>query len=357
MPNISIYSRYVIRSIITPQIFCLIILTAIVWLAQILRMIFLFEKNIDFMDFIEVIGFLLPSLVHTILPFATLYASLYVYNSMKINKELVVLENAGFTPAALISPLLKLGAVTALIGIINGAYILPKTYSTMKDRVSYYRSNFTSNLIQEGMFNNLTKNVVLFLNKKNSHTDVEGIILFDYRNSKQQVIMFADKGKINLSHKSMTFDLINGQRQILNGSGSLEVMAFEKFKITINNDKSNNRKFEDRDLQEHYLWELLFPRKITKKSFATMFAEGNNRLVWPLFNLALPLAAISIFLKGEFNRKEYSKQFIKSFIAALIFISFHFVAVRCAAKNEIMNILVYINLLLAFGVYYINSHL
>ncbi len=352
MTNNSIYQRYVTDSIVVPQLFCLVILTSIIWLVQILRMVFLFEKQINFLEFLKVIIFLLPALAHMILPFATLYASLYVYNNMKVNKELVVLENAGFYPKDLIKPLIRLGLITSVIGVINGAYILPKTYGMMKDKISYYRSNFTTSIIQEGMFNNISKNVVIFLHKKITPVDFEGIILFDSRNPKMQTVMFADKGSVYIGNNNIIFDLFNGQRQTLNDSGVLDMMAFDKFKIQINSSKTNNRRFEDRDLQEHYLWELLFPKKNSKKSFTKLFAEGNNRLIWPFFNLLLPAVAISIFIKGEFNRKEYTRQLVQAFAIAMGIISLHFVAVSYAAKDVMLNFLIYLNVFFGFLIYH-----
>lgn len=352
MVSNSIYQRYVTRSIVVPQLFCLVILTSIIWLMQILRMVFLFEKQVDFLAFLKVIAFLLPALIHMILPFATLYASLYIYNSMKVNKELVVLENAGFYPRDLMNPMIKIGLITSLIGVLNGAYIMPKTYGMMKDKVSYYRSNFTTKIIQEGMFNNISKNVVIFLNKKISPVDFEGIILFDSRNPKNQVVMFADKGSMYIGNNTIVLDLMHGQRQTLNDAGILDMMAFDKFKILMNSSKSNNRRFEDRDLQEHYLWELLLPKKNSRKTFAKLFAEGNNRIVWPLFSLILPMVAISIFLKGEFNRKEYTKQLVQAFAVAMCIIAFHFIAVSYAAKDVAMNFFIYLNVFFAFLIYH-----
>lgn len=346
-----IYQSYIIRSSIVPLLFCLAVLTGMVWLSQVLRMLYLFEKHVGFFDFLELVILLLPSLIHVILPFAMLYSTLYIYNSMKINKELVVFENSGLSPRDLMIPIIKLGLIVSSIAIINGSIILPKTYGMLKSRVEFYKSNFASSIVQEGMFNNISKKIVLYVTKKTSDNKYEGLILFDSREVNSQSIVIADEGEMIFTDSAISFNLINGHRQSFNKSGSFEILSFDKFRININSQKSGGDRENYKDLQEHYIWELLLPDPNSNKSFTKLFAEGNNRLVWPMLNLILPLVAISVFLKSNFNRRDYMKHLVRSFFAALIFVLVHFVLHTLATGNHYLNILFYVNIAAGVLVY------
>ncbi len=347
-----IFERYIIKSIFISLIYCLVILTGIVWFSQILKLLFLFEKEVNLLEFLELAIFILPLLIHSILPFAILYASLYVYNNMKVNKELVVFENAGMNYRLLTKPIFTLGIAIVFVSMINSVYIMPKSYNILKDRLSTYRNNFVISTIQEGVFNNLSKNLIVYLNTKKTGTEYNGLILFDSRNPKKFSILMAKHGKMLLQDGSVNLNLQNGQKQTINEKGIPELMSFEKSSINIPIEKAKIRQINDKDMNELYIWELFSQQTNSYRSKTKLLSEGNNRLIWPMFNIILPLVAISIFLKADFNRKHYLKYLIKSCFVAIIFVIVHFFTVNLAIKNPIFNYFMYINILVGAITYY-----
>ncbi len=347
-----IFERYIIQSTFISLIYCLIILTGIVWLSQILKLLFLFEKEVNLLEFLELAFLILPLLVHSILPFAMLYASLYVYNNMKMNKELVVFENAGMNYRILTKPIFKLGLVLVFISIINSTYIMPKSYNALKDKLSLYRNNFVISTIQEGVFNNISKHLVVYLSKKVAGVKYDGLILFDSRNPNNPSILMAKHGEMFLQNGAVNLNLQKGQRQSINEKGIFEMMSFDKSSINILTEKTKIRHINDKDINELYIWELLSSNTGSSKSKTKLLSEGNNRLIWPVLNLILPLIAISMFLKADFNRKHYLKNVVKSLLCSTIFVMVHFFAVNLAIKDPIFNYLMYANILAGFAIYH-----
>jgi lipopolysaccharide export LptBFGC system permease protein LptF len=189
------------------------------------------------------------------------------------------------------------------------------------------------------------------VNKKTSDNKHEGLILFDSRDASHQSIIMADQGEIIATDNAIGFNLINGHRQSFNKSGAFEILSFDKFRLNINSEKSSEDRQSDKALQEHYIWELLMPDSGTNKSYLKLFAEGNNRLVWPMLNLILPLVAISVFLRSNFNRRDYMKHVVRSFFVAMIFVVVHFIFLNLALKHHYLNGFLYLNMFSAVLVY------
>lgn len=349
--NMLIYERYIIKSVITPLFYCVVILTGMAWLTQVLRMLFLFEKFVVFQEFIFITSLIIPSLINSILPFAVLYSSLFAFNNLKINKEIIVLESAGLDRKKLVLPLLKLYGSIALIALLNSSLIMPYSYNILKDKLHLYKSTFASSVVEEGIFNSLSKNVVLYLNKKTNDNKLEGIVIFDYRNGNHSVIL-AKEGKMLFKKDVPGIYLTDGNRQSFNQNGAFEVMNFDKFRVNLAKEKLITRDFDDKDTMELYIWELLSPWSYTSKPPQKFLAEGNGRVIWALMNILAPISAICIFLRADFNRKSYTKYIIKSFVYSLVFVAMHFIFLSLSAKNSLYIFACYGNLIVGFLFFY-----
>ncbi|MDX1924686.1 MAG: LptF/LptG family permease [Rickettsiaceae bacterium] len=351
-----IYQKYIIRSILVPFFYALIILTGITWLGQVLRLIYLFEKQILLTEFLVLTLLIVPSLLHSILPFALVYSALYAYSNLKTNKEIIVLKSAGINLHDLMHPLVRVCLVVSVISIVNGSTIMPFSYNILKEKLYIYRGNFASSKIEEGIFSPLSKNLVLFLNKKVSARKFSGIILFDYRNHGSPAILFADQGEMIDSGDAIKLMLSSGSRQSFGKAGIFEIMKFERFNVSILDEKINERGENEKDSLERYIWELLNPKHPDKSKKIRFIAEGNGRIVWSLMNILLPISAICIFLRQEFRRKESLVYLLKSFGFALIFVVLHFATLSASFKAQYMNYILYLNLVMGIGItYYLSA--
>lgn len=341
-----ILNKYILKSLVMPIILSLFVLSGLVWLINILRLLFLFEKNVNLSEFLMLSSLILPFLFHTILPFATLYSVLYAYNSFKVNKELVIWEITGIKKRDLIRPAVILCFVITILALINSAFIMPITYNKLRDRLYELQGTFTTMFTQEGRFNDISKNLVLFVSNKISPNEFKGLILFDSRNEKYPAVYLAEKGSATFSKNNINLQLEKGKWQTYGINVPHQSMSFNKFNINTIPSNLKKRELKDKNFMELFLYDLLFlnDKNTQDNKFVT---EGHNRIVWPLFNLFLPIVALSAFICSGFNRKNYTIYLISSTALAVSFLLIHFMILSFASNNFISNIFLYFNLLVA----------
>lgn len=346
-----IYERYIIRSVTIPFLFSLVILTCLVWMTQLLKLVFILEKNVFFLDFLLMSMMVIPSLIHSVMPFSILYSSIFAINNLKINKEIIALETAGLNRNKISRPIIILTLTIASFALINSLIIMPLSYRSLKDKLHFFKSNFTSSIIEDGMFNTISKNVILYINKKSINNNFEGIVVFDNR-KEQNSVLIAKNGEIVNNAKTTSLNLYNGSKQTINNKNTFELMMFDKFKVGLIQEKSSDRSFSERDIQELTIIDLLFPGKEVTKTKEALYAEASGRIIWALMNILLPFSAISLFLRTDFNRKGYNKYILKSILYSLIYVAMHFIALSLSTKNSNYLVFLYINLVLGFYISY-----
>lgn len=327
----SIFERYITRSLLAPIIFIMAILSSILWFSQMLRLINLFDKNISLIEFISTSFLIVPFLMHSVLPFSVIYSVIYVFNNFKINKELVILEVNGFKRDKLIYPVLKLCSIVAFLGLFNSSFIMPLAYSNLKNKIYTLNSKFISSIIQPKVFNNLSKTLVLYVDSKNIRKDMKGIILFDYKDAKNTIIYISKSGSIEFNNEEIILSLKMGSRQSFGKLNSKEIINFDKFTVKTSTANFDTRK--KRDNLELIIWDLLFPLFKSENLHNSYIAEGHNRILWPLMSIILPMISLSYFLRLEFNRKNYITPLVKSFFAGIIFVIIHLYLVSLASNN------------------------
>ena len=92
------YSKYIARHLVHSTLLITFSLTSIIWLTQALRFIdFIVNQGVSITIFLKLTVLLLPSLVLMILPPALFCSVLFVYNKLKMDSELIVMQAAGLS--------------------------------------------------------------------------------------------------------------------------------------------------------------------------------------------------------------------------------------------------------------------
>ncbi|MCC8484007.1 MAG: LptF/LptG family permease, partial [Rickettsia endosymbiont of Labidopullus appendiculatus] len=87
-----IYKRYIIRNIVPSLVLIIFSVTSLVWITQILKMLYLIDKGIKAQDFLNLIILIIPSLLFILLPFATIVAVIYTYNALSERRQIIILQ-------------------------------------------------------------------------------------------------------------------------------------------------------------------------------------------------------------------------------------------------------------------------
>jgi len=321
------YSKYIVRHLVHSTLLITFSLTSIVWLTQALRFIdFIVNQGVSIMVFLQLTLLLIPSLMLLILPPALFCAVLFVYNKLKIDSELIVMQAAGLSRWKLCMPALQVAAGVTLIAYAIALYIQPMSYSRFRDMQSFLRNNYVSILLQEGVFSNPVRGLTVFIRERNKDGTLEGILVHDNRQMDIPVTMMAEEGRLVETDQGPRFLLLNGNRQEMR-DGKLSFLMFENYTMDISL-YAQGMNVRAPDSQELFITQLFAEdEKVSPAENQKRHAEGHQRLVWPMYSLCLTLVAIAVLLSGEFNRRG-NWQRIALAIACGVFIMFTAVGMR-----------------------------
>ncbi len=334
------YNIYIMRMLAHSMLLITISLTSIVWLTQALRFIdVIVSQGVSILIFITLTLLLVPSLLLMILPPAMLCSVLFVYNKLKIDSELVVLQAAGLSKWALAKPVLMVAGITTLLGYVIAFYLQPVTYREFKEMQFFLRNNYASILLQEGVFSSPVAGLTVFIRERDDNNILYGILVHDNRTPDKNITMMAQEGKLVQTPQGPRFIMLKGNRQEVE-NGRLSFLNFDNYTLDISlyTQQSGQRY---RDPQEMFVHELFAvddtasPQEQMKRR-----AEGHQRILWPALSLGVALAALAVMLASEFNRRGHWRPLAVAVAVAVVWL-FAQVGLRGVIANHASMIVVY----------------
>jgi len=311
------YVRYIMKHLALPALLITGSLTCVIWLTQALRFIdFIVNRGLSIGDFIYITSLLFPSLLMLLVPISLFIAVLFCYHKLMTDSELLVFRAVGLSNWQLTQPALIIGAIATAFCYLISLYLLPLSNRQFNDMRSFLRDNYTSVLLQEEVFNTPVEGLTVFVRERDSDGHLKGILVHDNRDNQNPVTMLAEEGRLLQSDSGPKFYLVRGIRQEVR-EGRISWLNFDQYTLDIRY-YTQVMHARDRDSDEKYLGELFNSNASQSKEIAQNRAEGHQRIVWPLYNMALLTLAIAIMLSGEFNRRGYWKRIGWACIAAMV---------------------------------------
>ena len=344
-----IYQTYIIRSILLPLLVITFVITSIVWITQILKLLYLIERGISLVDFVSVIILTIPALLFIVLPFVTVLAVIYSYNRLREERQLIILKNSGLNPLQLASPALLVAFLVTIFSYYISFELLPLSYIKLKSDLSFAKNNYASNIITGKTFNQISNDIVVYVDKKSEDGLMRGIVLFDNRNTENRIILFAEYGKLSVYNDNPVFSLYNGLRQVYDVNHQLTKLHFDSLLVEIisNKTQKSEQSVNNKDINEYYIDELLKPSNLLPEARKIkLIAEGHQRLIWPLYNFILAFLGLSVFLKQPYDKKSHFKQILVSAFAVVIVTYCHFTLHNLASRNLDFIFACYMNLII-----------
>jgi len=346
------HQRYILRQLLGPFVLIAVGLSAVIWLTQSLRFVDLIvNKGLSLSAFLYVSMLLLPTFLGVILPIALFSAILFTYNKLVIDSELVSLRSAGLGPWSLAAPAVTLAVFVCVVVYAINLYFIPASYREFKSRQFIARADFSSVLLQEGVFTNLIEDVTVYVRARDSNGELHGILVHDSRVAGQPVTMMAERGALVKTEQGPRFVLLNGNRQEINKEhGQLSLLYFDSYALDLGRfaeDPANRW----REPRERYLHELFNPTDgyDDQRNLGKFWAEAHQRIVSPLYSFALIGFALAALLGGQFNRRGQWRRIMAAIAAAVIFEAVGLGLVNAVSKTPSLAPLMYINVAIALA--------
>lgn len=310
-----------------------------------MRLLYLLDKGVSLGDFFSVVALIIPSLLFSIMPLITMLASIFVYNRLSEDRQLLILKACGLDDFSLATPALYVAAIFTILNLFISAYLMPVSYNKLKIQLGVMRNSYISSIIEIRKFNQISKDTTLYIEGMDSENNLYGIVLFDNRDPVNRSVIFAKHGLFNMDSGEAFFQLKNGLRQAYDSSDSMTRLYFDDLTVKIENEQLDVT-HRNKSSLESFIGEMLNPdpswsedRQVRRKT------DGHMRIIWPFFNLAFTFLGISFFLKIRHNRNQNWINLLSSFIPVVIAAFIHFTLQKLAYSNLNIIFLCYANTL------------
>ncbi len=305
-------SGYILRRSTVAFLFVTLSLVCAIWLMQSLRLIDLIvNRGLPFSMFLYMSMLMLPTFLALILPVSLFTAVLFAYNRLTMDSELLVMRAAGISQTGLSkSAFLLAGIVTVIIYSLT-LYLLPLSFREFKDRQVTIRNDFSTVLLQEGVFTELATGITVFVRKRGAEGELLGVLVHDGRNPEKPVTMMAENGALVRTDEGPQVIMVNGNRQeVSKDSGALSLLYFDRYVLDVHSvDKPLDKRW--REPRERFLDELFFPDMTdgnNRFNAAKLRAEGHQRLTLPIYALTFTAIALAALLSGDYARRGLGKR-------------------------------------------------
>lgn len=313
---------YIIRQMIGPFLFFVLVFTGVIWLSQSLRVIDTVVNNGQSgWVFLEFTALLLPRVMTIVLPVAAFAAALYAINRLDAESELLVIFAAGVSRLRLLRPVAVAGAGLMVLAAAITLWLVPATQGELRDRISQVRGDVAAAFIREGAFITPSRGVTVYIRAIGRPGELLGVFVHDRRDPAQIATYTAERAVLLEESGRLTLVMFDGIAQIAEPGAeeALSVLRFAQSGYDLSQFAGKGASRE-RKPSELYVGRLLTigADETGGRMLGEFRAEGHEALSSPLYVPGLMLLATAIVIAGGFRRRRFSRRVVVAVVAALV---------------------------------------
>ena len=273
-PQISLLERYLISQLITPLLFSIVIVTVVAESIGISfeQFRFLMEKRLSFDVLIYLHILKLPEFIIYSLPIAILMATIFTYQKLSENSEIIALQNCGLSLYKLVYPGVIIGLLlTILILILNEVVVPPANYKaaiTLEKYLNIIRENLRNHdIFYVEISNDKTVNLgskrkylkYLFYAEELTNIKMRSVVLLIRDTERLKMIINSEFAECYSEEYCYFYD---GNKTIINANGSYgKNLKFDKISLYLPNISSqftaDREKLDHREMSLYQVYQQL----------------------------------------------------------------------------------------------------
>lgn len=273
-PQISLLERYLISQLITPLLFSIVIVTVVAESIGISfeQFRFLMEKRLSFDVLIYLHILKLPEFIIYSLPLAILMATIFTYQKLSENSEIIALQNCGLSLYKLVYPGVIIGLLlTILILILNEVVVPPANYKaaiTLEKYLNIIRENLRNHdIFYVEISNDQTVNLgykrkylkYLFYAEELTNIKMKSVVLLIRDTERLKMIINSQFAECYSEKYCYFYD---GNKTIINANGSYgKNLKFDKISLYLPNIssqfKADREKLDHREMSLYQAYQQL----------------------------------------------------------------------------------------------------
>jgi lipopolysaccharide export system permease protein len=341
-----IFDLYVFRNLALATVFVSVILAVVIFLTQSLRFLELVIDSGASSTSFWILTFLaLPRFFEIIMPLSLMAATIFIYNRMTMDSELIAIRSVGYSPMSLARPALTLSVIVTVFLWAMTMWIAPKSLSNMHHMRQVIKASFSSLLFREGVFNQVGTGLTVYMRERTAEGDLRGLMIHDTRNKQQNPsTILAQHGKIVFNddgHQAVVYD---GSRQEYDPkTGTLNRLNFERY--TIDLPESEPVRLRWREPEERTILELLRPNLSNQRdadSRREFAVEIHRRIVSPLLAMVFTVISCCALLLGPIERRGQGRRIIAAIGSVVVLQSLFLAASSLSRQTDWGLLLMYL---------------
>lgn len=332
-----VFDRYLLKNLLLATLFTAVTLAMVIMLTQSLRFLeLIINSGASSFSFFALTFLAMPRFFEVILPIALMISTVFLYNRMSADSEIVVMRATGFSPLRLARPAIMLATAVTIIVFIVSAWLAPVSLSKMQTMRVTIKAQYSALLLRDGIFNTIGNNLTVFIKDRASDGELEGLMIYDSRNAKGfPVTILAKRGVIVSDKAGQQVLVYDGSRQEYNPqTGALSRLDFDRYSIDLPESGPVRQRYREPD--ERTLIELLNPDE-TVKSDANLLrefqTEAHRRFVSPFLAITFTLVALCCMLLGHSDRRGLSKRILAAAGSVILLQGLYLVAYNLAKES------------------------
>jgi lipopolysaccharide export system permease protein len=343
--GLSLFDRYMLRNLAITAVIISLTLVILVFLSQSLRFLELvMESSASSFSFWLLTLLALPRFFEVIVPIGMLAATVFVYNRMTMDSEMVAIKSAGYSPLQLARPALLIAVITGLFLAAVTLWIAPRSAASMQTMRQAIKSQFSTLIFREGVFNKVGKDFTVYVRERGPEGELRGIMIYDSRDrSKQPSTILAKSGALVAEGQDYDVVVYDGSLQEYDSkTQKLQKLNFERYKVSLPDSAPARPRWRQAD--ERTIFELLNPdlnNKRDAESLREFKVEIHRRLTAPFLPLVFTLVACAALLTGAHNRRGQIPRLVACVGGAIILQGFYMMSGSLARQTDWAFVLMY----------------
>lgn len=317
-----IFDGYLLRSLTAATVFTALTLAAIILLTQSLRFLELvINSGASSISFFVLTLLALPRFFEIILPIALMIATVFIYNRMSMDSEIVVLRAAGLSPMRLARPALLLATAVTVLLLFITTWLAPVSLAGMQNMRQVIKAQYSTLLFREGVFNTVGQDLTVYIGGRNANGELESLLIHDNRPELDfPVTIIARRGIIVTNDERQQVLVFDGSRQEFNvKTRTLNRLDFERYSIDLPEGGPIRQRWKEPD--ERTLAELLNPDPDVQRDMDNIdvfLVAAQRRLVSPFLALTYTAIALACLLLGPVDRRGQGWRILFSVLGVII---------------------------------------
>lgn len=260
--------------------------------------------------FLELTTLALPPIIMMVLPVAGFVATLYVFNRLITDSELVILQTAGISPLRLLRPVFYFGAIMAFLvaGLSNG--LAPQAEAQFRKRSNILGNDLIAQLMRAGVFQSPISGITIYISDISPEGELQGLFIHDRRSETREVTYRADRGYLLRDAENARMILLSGRSISLDRvTNRLSNLSFERLNYDITQAQSPTASGSNEEPENERA--MSTPALIAAdQDLANRAGIPLDRIKWQLhyrfaqamFAFFVPLIAASCLMLRNFSR-------------------------------------------------------